>query len=558
MMVVLTNALTGSASTFVDWVRVTPYDGGPGTYDSNVLGSGVSNNWQALTWTGQQPGGTTVELMTRSGDVPAPDGTWSDWEALSGTSIVSPDALYLQYRATLGTPDPGLSPVVEDVEICYTTSGCSDPPVAITALTADQVRSGNPPGQTCGITVAWPEAGDGHTVSLYRHPFGNHPEYDDPPSAGGEPALPESPDEAVAAGWTLAAESGDLEVLDHPDTRDFWYYVAFVIDECDTASGPSNLVGCVNYFLGDVAGGAGAGEGDNRVVIFDVTVLGAAYGTSGGDPAYADFLDVGPTLDATVQGLPVTDDVIDFEDLMVVSLNYDDVSKEMPPAPAPTNLVSLSVPPLPAVGESFQTVLQMAGDGRIQGLSVPLEWNEGVLRLEGLSAGTLLDAQGGASVVLSPAPRIVDAALLGPRDRGISGSGELARLTFRVASLGDPGFALGEITARDRENRPVVLGAEVEIAVPRVTRLYPNAPNPFNPQTTLCFDLAREGRVSLDVYALDGRRVRRLAAGTYPAGRHTVIWDGRGERGRRLASGVYIYRLVAPDGAQAREMMLIK
>jgi len=152
----------------------------------------------------------------------------------------------------------------------------------------------------------------------------------------------------------------------------------------------------------------------------------------------------------------------------------------------------------------------------------------------------------------------VDVALLGRRTRGISGSGELARLTFRVKSLGAPDFAVGEITARDRQNAAVALASEVSIELPRVTRLYPNAPNPFNPQTTIYFDLSREGRVNLSIYALDGRRVRQLVRDTYPAGRHSAIWDGRNDKGRRMASGVYLYRLVAPDGSQAREMMLIK
>jgi len=556
----MTNRPADVASVFVDWVRVTDYVGSPGTYESNVLTSGTSSNWQELTWTGQQPGGTTVELMTRSGDIDPPDGTWSAWEALSGTSIISPDALYLQYTASLSTADLGASPVVETIEICYTASTCGDPPAAITDLAAVQVRSGNSPDQTCGITLSWTDAGDGNAVSLYRRAFGNYPEYDDPPDPGGEPAIPADPDEAVASGWTLAASSMGSQALDEPAERDFWYYVAFVADECDVVSGPSGLVGCVNYYLGDVAGGAGPGVGNGIVDIFDITVLGAAYGSADGHAAYADFLDVGPTHDGTVQGLPSTDSVIDFEDLVHFALNYGQVSKEaaQPPEPAAENLLSLSVPTLPAVGESFEITLQMAGDGRVQALSIPLVWNTGVLQLEAVSAGELLIAQEGRNIVLSPSPDVVDVALLGSRPQGISGTGELVRMTFRVMSPGAPGFDLGDIDARCRQNRSVELGSEVTLELPRLTRLHPNVPNPFNPETTLYFDLASEGRVSLCIYALDGRLVRRLVESNYPAGRHSAVWDGRSDKGWQMASGVYIYRLVAPEGTRARQMVLVK
>ena len=63
--------------------------------------------------------------------------------------------------------------------------------------------------------------------------------------------------------------------------------------------------------------------------------------------------------------------------------------------------------------------------------------------------------------------------------------------------------------------------------VPAVTRLVGNAPNPFNPQTTIAFDLARAQSVRLEVFDLRGRLVRRLQDGVLAAGRHEVRWDGR-------------------------------
>ncbi len=73
--------------------------------------------------------------------------------------------------------------------------------------------------------------------------------------------------------------------------------------------------------------------------------------------------------------------------------------------------------------------------------------------------------------------------------------------------------------------------------------LYPNAPNPFNSATVVYFSLPRDGEAKLTVYNLLGQEVAVLAAGPQAIGEHAVRWDGRDQRGRPAASGVYFYRL---------------
>jgi len=86
-----------------------------------------------------------------------------------------------------------------------------------------------------------------------------------------------------------------------------------------------------------------------------------------------------------------------------------------------------------------------------------------------------------------------------------------------------------------------------------------NHPNPFNPQTTLRFDLARAGRTELAIYDLQGRRVRVLVAEVLAAGRHEVNWNGADELGRSVASGVYFARLQMPDGRGiSRKLALVR
>jgi flagellar hook assembly protein FlgD len=86
-----------------------------------------------------------------------------------------------------------------------------------------------------------------------------------------------------------------------------------------------------------------------------------------------------------------------------------------------------------------------------------------------------------------------------------------------------------------------------------------NFPNPFNPLTTISYELARAVPVKLCVYDVAGRLVRGLRdGGVEQAGRHCVEWDGRDDRGLRVASGVYIYRLEAGDLVTTRRMVLLK
>ncbi len=86
-----------------------------------------------------------------------------------------------------------------------------------------------------------------------------------------------------------------------------------------------------------------------------------------------------------------------------------------------------------------------------------------------------------------------------------------------------------------------------------------NAPNPFNPATTIRFSVAHEGaHVSLRVYDVAGKLVRELVNGTTPAGEHEARWDGRNASGVPVASGVYFSRMEADGWAASRKMVLLK
>jgi hypothetical protein len=115
--------------------------------------------------------------------------------------------------------------------------------------------------------------------------------------------------------------------------------------------------------------------------------------------------------------------------------------------------------------------------------------------------------------------------------------------------------------ARGTVHQPVVLNAVEggETAdVPTVFALYQNAPNPFNPTTTIRFDLPRAVRVSLRVYNAKGELVAKIVDENMTQGRKAIAWTAANDNGSAVASGVYFYRLVAGGFVQTKKMVLLR
>ena len=98
---------------------------------------------------------------------------------------------------------------------------------------------------------------------------------------------------------------------------------------------------------------------------------------------------------------------------------------------------------------------------------------------------------------------------------------------------------------------------------PKETALLHNFPNPFNPETWIPYDLAKDAEVTLHIYAVNGTLVRTLALGHQPAGMYqnrsrAAYWDGRNEFGESVASGIYFYSLTADDFSATGKMLIRK
>ena len=98
--------------------------------------------------------------------------------------------------------------------------------------------------------------------------------------------------------------------------------------------------------------------------------------------------------------------------------------------------------------------------------------------------------------------------------------------------------------------------------VPETMALHPNFPNPFNPLTTICFDLPRNDigyhNVRLEIFDLRGRKVRTLLTGRYLPGSYSSQWDAKDDAGHPVSSSIYIYRLTSNSTIISKRMIFIQ
>jgi len=128
---------------------------------------------------------------------------------------------------------------------------------------------------------------------------------------------------------------------------------------------------------------------------------------------------------------------------------------------------------------------------------------------------------------------------------------------WRVRSHNDAGFSYFSVIRRFTTGSAVGI-EDGDISSP-VTRLIGNYPNPFNPSTSIAFEVAKlDETIHLTIYNTRGQAVRNLFSGNPIQPRMSIVWDGKDDSGAGVSSGIYFYRLHSPSVDQTRRMILIK
>jgi len=287
-------------------------------------------------------------------------------------------------------------------------------------------------------------------------------------------------------------------------------------------------------------------NGDGQVDFTDFFLFADAFGATDPDPRF----DLN------------RDSAVDFTDFFIFADAFGQSAAKAlvePSLPQEAGLLALE-----AVSE--EEVLKV----QLRAQEIPLRGYGAVVEYDPTAFG-LVDVDDGQSALRAAA---AEALLLTQEGDGqvlIAGSrtggapaveGLLAELRFAPLTPEASGwFTVREALVRQADGQrvqPHHLGAIKARWVPQVFALQPNYPNPFNPSTTLRYQLPVDSQVRLDIFDVLGQKVRTLVAGARPAGYHRVVWNSRDDGGMPVASGVYFSRLQAGDYLKVRKLLLLK
>ena len=302
-----------------------------------------------------------------------------------------------------------------------------------------------------------------------------------------------------------------------------------------------------------MTGGAG-GVYDGLVDIYDVTRLGDTFGLIPVAPDFNAECDVGPTDDGTTGGVPVPDGAIDIDDLMIFA---DAFERDWDPG-LDQSITTLGTGPNLTWRQPEERVWVLE-------LAEPCAVLKGLRLSANLPGGETATVTAGPLLKLQDAPYFLHAkrdgldvsfAVLGA-GVGIAGTGELLRI--------ETSQPLEELSikwdARGLDNTRLTVNETLPMPpseLPTAYALLGNHPNPFNPATTIIFELPSPQPVRLVIYGLDGRRVAQLLKAPLPAGRHQVTWRGRDDQGQIVATGLYLYRVEAGAWSATGKLSLVK
>ncbi len=134
---------------------------------------------------------------------------------------------------------------------------------------------------------------------------------------------------------------------------------------------------------------------------------------------------------------------------------------------------------------------------------------------------------------------------------------EYAFIDKTVEVEADYTYRLSEVSIEGERN--VIASTSVHIdALPMITQLFAAYPNPFNPTTTVAYQLAKEERVEISVYNTLGSFIKTLYSSNQPAGSYQVNWNGTDENGSKVPSGAYLIRMQTDKVTQTHKVLLVK
>ena len=296
---------------------------------------------------------------------------------------------------------------------------------------------------------------------------------------------------------------------------------------------------------------------DNRVDFDDFFVLADRFGQSASDASFDPAFDLSPN------------NKVDLDDFFVFVDNFGrsitGTGKVVPMLAGLNSDARLYIDAgseLPRIGEEMTLTLNLEDYVELRGYGLTVNFDAELLEFVGTSVDNGLLGEG----TLAQPQRFAetDGQVSIGAFGDVASKGDLGvNLVFR--SRGEIESSFIEITdaeVRDGgygiNNLPTPVSVRIETR-PEVYALADNYPNPFNPETTLKYQLPESADVSLEIYNMLGQVVRTLVNENQSAGRYTLQWDGKNDSRHSLSSGIYFYRIQAGGEFQSvKKMLLVK
>jgi len=301
---------------------------------------------------------------------------------------------------------------------------------------------------------------------------------------------------------------------------------------------------------------AGLFGADARVDYDDFFIFGDHFGLTAGSETFDAAFDLSPN------------NTVDFDDFFVFADNFGremvGVGKVVPTMVGLNNDARYYLEAgteLPRIGEELSVTVSLEDFVEVRGYGLTVEYDNTLLEfVETRVVDNILgETDLAAPQIFAQADGKVAIAALG----NTASEGDLGlNLIFRAkqeiedsyieltnGALQDGTYGLNQITT------PVSVRIETR---PEAYALHENYPNPFNPETTIKYQLPDAGQVRLEVYNMLGQVVKTLVDNQFQnAGRYTLQWDATNNSGQPLSSGVYFYRILAGGEYQSHKKMLL-
>ena len=306
-------------------------------------------------------------------------------------------------------------------------------------------------------------------------------------------------------------------------------------------------------------------DGDMTVGFDDFMTFAAAFNTREGDDAW------------NVQADLNDDGTVDFADFIMFVGSYGKTAQGpstkpviLPPGVNENAEFSLRLgSERVVVGQNVFVDVSLANVQALMGYGFVLNYDADKFEFVEAAPATedLLQTTGGETPLFSVLPgdagqvSIANAVVNASE---IAGGGDIVRLTFRVLQEFEENarFEIAEGLVFDPQqlSNPAVVAGVLDVqTTPTEFALLQNFPNPFNPETTIGYELAESADVTLQIYNVVGQVVRTLiAAKSQSAGRYQMRWNGMDDRGVPVSSGVYFYQISAGEFQTVRKLMLLK